>query len=114
VAHANDFAEPEDFLDLSATLMLFYSIGAIFGPTLSAWVMAVTEPKYFFLYMTVLHGALVVFILYRMTRRRGVPFSAKKRFVGLLRTSPVIFRMATGHRPHGGHHQGGHPQRGGR
>lgn len=109
MAHANDFAEPKDFVDLSATLMLFYSFGAIFGPTLGAWVMAVTEPGYFFLYMTVLHGALVLFIFYRMTRRTTVPFSAKKRFVALLRTSPTLFRLATGHEPHGGHHRKAEP-----
>ncbi|MBB3064729.1 MFS transporter [Limibacillus halophilus] len=97
VAHANDFAEPEDFIDLSATLMLFYSAGAIVGPTLAAWVLEVAAPSYFFLYMTVLHGSLILFIIYRMGRRATVPMSAKKRFVGLLRTSPMLMRWATGH-----------------
>ena len=46
------------------------------------------------MYTSVAHGALLLITIYRMIRRAPVPREARSRFVTLLRTSPVIFRLA--------------------
>lgn len=95
-AHANDHAEPEQFIDIAAGLTLAYGIGAVFGPLIASVLMEVYGPAAFFAYTATLHLALVAFIVVRMGRRDAVPASQRQRFVWLLRNSPVIFRLAGG------------------
>ena len=39
VAHANDFASPDDFVKVSSGLLLLYGIGTMIGPVLAAFAM---------------------------------------------------------------------------
>ncbi|MEM8811250.1 MAG: MFS transporter [Pseudomonadota bacterium] len=96
IAHAADFAKPGEFVELSVGLVLFYTLGAIFGPLISSGLISNLGPAYFFAYTGAVHSILVAFILYRMTRRMAVSRSERGRFVGMLRTSPLFSRMATG------------------
>lgn len=98
VAHANDYAGPGDFVELSGGLMFCYGLGASVGPMAASLVMERFGASSFFLYTTVVHGSFVLFVLYRMTRRSAVGRHLKRRFVGLLRTSPVMIRIARGER----------------
>ncbi|QDG75751.1 MFS transporter [Labrenzia sp. PHM005] len=95
-AHANDHAEPGQFIDVAAGLTLAYGIGAVFGPVIASMLMEVFGPGAFFVYTATLHLALVVFIIFRMSSRSAVPVDQRRRFVWLLRNSPVIFRLAGG------------------
>jgi len=94
VAHANDFADPGTYVELAAGLTLFYALGASVGPLIASILIGAFGSPSFFLYTACLHGALVVFVVFRMTRRAPVPASRRERFVGLLRTSPALFRLA--------------------
>lgn len=98
VAHANDNAGPGDFVELAGGLMLCYGLGASVGPFAASLVIERFGAPSFFLYTTVIHGGFVLFVLYRMTRRGAVGRGLKRRFVGLLRTSPVMIRLARGER----------------
>ncbi len=93
-AHANDHAEPGQFVDIVAGLTMAYGIGAMAGPFLASLLMEVFGPVAFFIYTATLHLSLVVFIAVRMLSRKAVPASRRHRFVWLLRTSPMIFRLA--------------------
>jgi len=95
-AHANDRAKPGQFVLVAAGLSFFFSLGASIGPVLAAWVMKTFGVSAFFTYTSVVHASLVVVTLWRM-RVRGRPLAARtRRFVTLLRTSPVLTRMAQG------------------
>lgn len=93
-AHANDHAKPGEFIGLAAGLTLFYALGASVGPFASSLIIEHFGPPAFFTYTSSLHGLLILFVLYRMTRRAAVPAAVRSRFVALLRTSPAIFRLS--------------------
>jgi MFS family permease len=93
-AHANDHAKAGEFIELAAGLTLFYALGASVGPIVSALIIDQFGAPAFFAYTASLHGAFVLFVLYRMTRRAGVPVGLRSQFVALLRTSPAIFRLS--------------------
>lgn len=93
-AHANDFAKPGQFVDVAAGITLFYALGAIIGPLVSAIALDLYGPPAFFGYTAVVHSAFIVFVLYRMTRRAERPVERRSRFVALLRTSPALMTLA--------------------
>ena len=93
-AHANDRAQPGQYVLVAAGLSFFFSLGASIGPVLVAWVMKTFGVSAFFTYTSVVHASLVAVTLWRM-RVRGRPLAGSSgRFVTLLRTSPVLTRMA--------------------
>ena len=90
-AYANDFA-PKDFIvELSAALIFFYSIGAIASPVVTAWLIAHYGPPALFLFIAAAHFALILFALYRMTRRKAPRPSAPYQMVP--RTSMTVARL---------------------
>ncbi|MCB1494055.1 MAG: MFS transporter [Rhodobiaceae bacterium] len=98
VAHANDHATPDQAVELAAGLILFYGLGAIVGPFLSSVIIDKFGPQAFFVYIATVHAVLILFVLWRMTRRAAVPPKLRRRYVGLLRTSPMFVRLAMGRR----------------
>ncbi|WP_349358207.1 MFS transporter [Stappia sp.] len=93
-AHANDHARAGQYVELAAGLTLFFALGAMTGPLLASLVMDRFGPGAFFVYTATLHLAFVGFVLMRLAKRSAVPADRRKRFVWLLRTSPMIFRLA--------------------
>ncbi|MEX0921209.1 MAG: MFS transporter [Rhodovibrionaceae bacterium] len=93
IAHANDHARPEDYVELSGGLILFFGIGAAIGPSIASTVIDVFGGPALFTYTTAMHLIFLVFVAYRMTRRAGVSRDSKTSYVSLLRTSPAIFKL---------------------
>ncbi len=94
IAHANDHAKPEDYVELSGGLILFFGMGAAIGPFIASTVIDLFGGPALFIYTTVMHLLFLVFVIYRMTRRAAVAGNLKTRYVSLLRTSPAIFRLS--------------------
>ncbi len=92
-AHANDQTDDDSYVLVAAGLSFFYSTGAIVGPLVAAIVIETFGPAAFFTYTSIVHSLLLVITLYRMYARRA-PATGRTRFVSLLRTSPVFFRLA--------------------
>lgn len=67
--HANDFARVEDLIQLSASLILIYSLGGIASPILSGWLIQHYGPGAMFLFISVIHIVLLMYSLWRMTIR---------------------------------------------
>ncbi len=93
-AHANDQATGEQFILVAAGLTFFFSVGAMVGPPLASLVMEWYGAPAVFAYTSVVHGLFVVVALWRIAAGRRIPRAARTRFVALLRTSPVIYRLA--------------------
>jgi MFS family permease len=90
-AYANDFA-PKDFvLELNAALIFFYSVGAIISPMVSARLISAYGPSALFVFIATAHLALIVFALYRMTRRKAARPSTPYQMIP--RTSMIIARL---------------------
>ncbi|TVQ58483.1 MAG: MFS transporter [Rhodobacteraceae bacterium] len=89
-AHANDFAPPGFVVDLNASLMFLFGVGAIVSPVLAAGIIAAFGPGALFVYVAIAHVALLAFGLWRMTRRPAAP---RTPYVYLPRTSFTLARL---------------------
>jgi MFS family permease len=94
VAHTNDFLTPEQMVGASGALVLAFGIGAAVGPTLTALSMQSLGPVGFPIFLAVVHLALGLFALYRMTRRAAVPAADRGAYISLPTPSPVVIPMA--------------------
>ena len=90
VAHAADFAEPDQMLGVSSSLLLAWASGAAVGPSLAAPFIDLIGPKGLFIYTFLVASGLAAFVLWRMTRRAARPTEAKEGFVNLAATSPWL------------------------
>jgi MFS family permease len=94
VAHTNDFLSPEQMVGASSALILAYGLGAAVGPTLTALTMQALGPLGFPLFLAVVHAAIGLFALYRMTRRSTVPAEERATYMVLPTPSPVVTSLA--------------------
>lgn len=90
-AHANDWARDDDYVDLAASNILVFSLGAIAGPFIAARLIDGFGPNAFFWYAAGAHVFLIVFGLYRMTRRPAP--APQSEYIHLNRTSPTLTRF---------------------
>ena len=68
-AHAQDLGGRENAVEVSTGLLLAYTIGAIVGPTVAAWLMGWIGPEALFIHNAVIHVVFVVFIVWRLWQR---------------------------------------------
>lgn len=69
VAHANDYAEPDDYVMVSSGLLLIYGLGAIIGPFIASMLMAAYGAIGLYGFTALIHIILFVYVGNRMLRR---------------------------------------------
>jgi MFS family permease len=69
VAHANDHANPDEYVMLSSGLLLMYGIGAVVGPLAAATTMSIVGSGGLYLFTALVHAILLLFIVKRTLRR---------------------------------------------
>ena len=87
VAHANDFAEADDYVMISSGLLLMYGVGAIAGPFIASTIMTTTNAAGLYAFTGIVHLCLVAFVSYRMLRRESAPDEAHMAFGDALATA---------------------------
>jgi MFS family permease len=100
VAHANDFAKPEDFVKVSGGLLLLYGIGTIIGPTLGGPVMAEFGPYALFAVTSGAHILIVAYAIVRSRLRAAVPVGARGAYSPIT-TSPLVTQESLALNPRG-------------
>lgn len=90
-AHAHDFAENRERVELSAALMFIYAVGAIASPFLASVVIDAYGPSAMFLMIALAHILLIVFGIARM-RARPTP-AEKTAYTYEPRTSFWVGRL---------------------
>jgi len=90
-AHAHDFVEDSQRAELSAALLFYYAIGAIFAPYIAAWLVTGYGPGALFVMVAVGHVLLLAFSLRRM--RVGRVPRTRTAYVWAPRTSFLIGRL---------------------
>ena len=68
-SHAQDLGGRENAVEVSTGLLLAYTIGAIIGPTVAAWMMSTLGPQGLFIHNGSIHILFVVFVIWRLFRR---------------------------------------------
>lgn len=89
-AHAHDFAEDEERVELSAALMFLFALGAIASPYTVSILIAAYGPAAMFAFVSAAHILLIVFGLIRMRTREA---KTRTRYVYAPRTSFLIGRL---------------------
>ncbi len=90
-AYANDRSPPEFVVDLNASLLFFFSVGAIASPLVTAALVERLGPDAMFHFISVAHAVLIAFSLWRMTRRPAAGPVAPYRY--LPRTAATLARF---------------------
>jgi len=90
-AHANDFANADFIVELSAALMFLYGIGAIFSPLMASVLIQNYGPGAMFAMISVAHLGLVIFGLFRMTVRETS--AARTAYTYTPRTTFILGRL---------------------
>jgi len=80
VAHANDHAEPDSYVQTSAGLLLLFGVGSIFGPLLAGVAMSSFGTRGLFITTVVTHILIVLYSLWRISRRGTVEDKHKTPF----------------------------------
>lgn len=89
-AHAHDFAEDEERVELSAALMFLFAVGAIASPWTVSTLIAAFGPSAMFAFVSAAHLGLIGFGLLRMRSREA---TTRTRYVYAPRTSFLIGRL---------------------
>ncbi|MEM6676515.1 MAG: MFS transporter [Pseudomonadota bacterium] len=90
-ALANDYAEADFVVDLNASLIFYFSAGAILAPVLATQLIELAGPGAMFLFIAGAHLLLILFGFYRMGKREGRQPTAPYRYTP--RTSMVQTRL---------------------
>jgi hypothetical protein len=90
-AHAHDFANSEERVELSAALMFWFAMGAIAAPYGASILIENYGPKALFIMLATGHAGLIVFSVARMTARPTRDI--RTAYVNAPRTSFVVGRL---------------------
>jgi MFS family permease len=80
VAHANDHADPSNFVKVSGGLLLLYGFGTMIGPVLGAVLMDRVSPDAVFLATAIAHILLAGYTVVRIRARAPVPVEDRSAF----------------------------------
>ena len=90
-AHAHDFAENHERVELAAALMFYFALGAIAAPLTASWLIEAYGAAALFTFVASAHGGLVIFGLIRMRSRPTV--ADRTPYIWAPRTSFTIGRL---------------------
>lgn len=90
-AHACDQAGPDEMVEVNASLLFIYAIGAILSPTITAKLIGVFGPGALFMYIAGVHFLLLAFSILRAYLRG--PSDRQVDYTYMPRTSFVIPRL---------------------
>ncbi len=89
-AHMNDHLEPSQMVAANSGYVLVNGLGASLGPVTVSLAMAAAGPGGFFVALSAVLGAIVLFAVWRMTQRPAVPAQDRTHFVSMPpRASPI-------------------------
>lgn len=89
VSQIYDYIDRAEMVSASGGLLLIWSIGAVAGPLIASALMGQFGPNAFFMYLTVVALALLIFTRYRMVRRVARPADQQTGFVAMQTTSAI-------------------------
>ena len=80
VAHANDFAKPSEFMNVSGGLLLLYGIGTVIGPSLGGPIMQNFGPYALFGVTAAAHSLITLYAIVRSRLRAPIPVGERDSY----------------------------------
>lgn len=90
-AHAHDWAEDAQRVELSAALMFAYALGAIASPLVTSGLIGSFGPSALFVFVALAHVGLLIFGMIRMRRRPSA--TQRNPYIWIPRTSFLVGRI---------------------
>jgi fucose permease len=81
VAHANDHAAPDTYIQTSGGLLMVYGLGSIVGPLAAGYSMSSIGVFALFLISMAAHVSIIAFAIWRIYQRQQVQADDKVSFV---------------------------------
>ncbi len=95
LAYTNDFLEADDMAAASGGMVFVNGLGAIAGPIIVGWLMAVFGPPGYFIFITALMLSLAGYALWRMSRRPAPSVEETSPYTPVLPSaSPIAVEVA--------------------
>lgn len=79
--HANDHADPDDFVEVSSGLLIIYGGGSMAGPLVAGMFMSVLGNYGFFVVLAVIYLAFTGYAVWRIRQRSAVPHHERTDYV---------------------------------
>jgi len=95
IAHANDRAKPDEYLETNGGLLLMYGAGAVVGPLTATGLMTAYGPAALFLFIAGVYAVLALFGVLRTGVRRGARAADKETWSPVPRTTPAVFELSS-------------------
>lgn len=95
LAHTNDYAPNSLLVETSSGLLLLYAVGAMAGPSVAAALMQVYGDGSLFLFIAGVLAVLLVYILFRLSRREIAKAEERVEFYPVPKTSPSVYSLET-------------------
>lgn len=90
IAYTNDWIGDDQRIAASGLLVMVNGVGAVFGPLAASILMRQFDPSAYFFTLAIAHGAIVVYLGYRIIARDGVPVDEQSIYQAIpARSSPV-------------------------
>jgi len=93
ISYTNDYLDPDDMASASGGLVFVYGLGAIAGPLATGALMDLGGPAGFWMFVAAMFACVLLYALWRMTRRPAIPVGETGSYVAV---SPVSSAYAAG------------------
>ncbi len=91
IAYTNDWIEPSQRVGASGLLVMINGVGAIVGPLVASTLMAVFTPSAYFWSLILTHGAIALYVGYRIVVGDPVPIDEQTQYQPIpARSSAVV------------------------
>ncbi len=87
VAHANDYADPSEYVTVSSGLLFMFGVGAIAGPFIAAAMMTLMSFSGLYVFTGAVQLLLLIYVTQRMFRRTSSPSEQHIAFTDALATA---------------------------
>jgi MFS family permease len=90
VAHTNDFAEKNRYVEVACGLLLVYAIGAVIGPIVASVFMRFIGSGGLFAFTALTHVGVIVYVVHRLRTRAVAPMGEHIAFSDAMRVAGTI------------------------
>jgi hypothetical protein len=92
MAHANDRADPSEYVLISSNLLLVWAAGRMLGPIVGSQALQLGGPAGLIWYAVGLSAAFALFAAWRIYHAKRLVEDDREQFVTYPTTSPTVFQ----------------------
>jgi len=90
IAHANDHAAPEEFVEVSSGMLLVFAAGSIVGPLIASAAMDSMGAASLYAFTAVVHILLAIYTIWRVKHRAAPPLEGHVLFADALAAAQTV------------------------